>query len=119
MQKNLQEFWAVLKCSGEEYHIFLSEEEAQNACDRWNVELDSKLQAWLSGDRTVSDSLIMSKLEADLEGGCYQDYIINPAWRPGGYRLIPAYSATLEAWQDSVGCRKIAWGNPATARPAK
>jgi hypothetical protein len=119
MQKNLQGFWAVQKCSGEEYHIFLSQEEAQNACDKWNAELDLKLQSWLSGDRTISDSLIMPNLEADLEGGCYQNYIINPAWRPSGYSFIPAYSATFAVWQKSVGCHRVSWGNPATARPAK
>lgn len=116
---NLREFWSVQKCSGGKTHIFLSYDKAQAACDKWNADLNQQLERWEAGDRSISDSLISSQLEPDLEGGCYQSYTVNDAWRPSGIYHHPAYSVEEENWNDAVGFNSIDWGSPATARPVK
>ncbi len=116
---NLQPFWSVQECSGGRVHIFASVSEAQAAIDSWNEELDQQLVQWESGDHSVSDSLIESTLEPDLEGGCYFSYHIHPAWRPSGYDYHAPYSAQSYLWSDAVGHDSIQWGNPATARPSR
>lgn len=117
MNVNLIEFWTVQKASGSETYAFLSFEDAQKQVAIWNEELDNDLERWLAGDRGVSDSLISSTLEPDLEGGCYFSYHINDAWRPSGIYYHAKYS--ISPWENLANPEIISWGNPVLVRPVK
>lgn len=114
---NLVEFWTVQRASGDLTFAFLSLEDAQKQIEIWNEELDKDLERWLAGDRGVSNSLISSTLESDLEGGCYFSYHINDAWRPSGIYHHKKYS--MAPWDNLANPEIITWGNPVLARPTK
>ena len=116
---NLQEFWSVQECSGGATHIFSTQEQVEVAIERWDAELDEQFVRWESGDCTVSDSLVHSTLEPDLEGGCYLSWQVNPAWRPGGFYHHEPFTEDAAMWENDPGFDSISWGNPATARPSK
>ena len=117
MKVNLVEFWTVQRESGSKTYAFLTFEDAQKQINIWNEELDNDLEKWLGGDRGVSDSLIASTLESDLDGGCYFSYPINPAWRPGGIYYHKKYS--MKPWDNLANPELISWDNPVLERPVK
>lgn len=114
VQKNLQPFWSVAPSSGNESHIFTSEEAAVQAVNEWNQELDDLFERWEKGEYV--SLAIDSSLESDLNGGCYQSFRVHPAVRPGGINFYDIGKASFENWESSPGVDKIKWGNPATQR---
>ena len=113
---NLVEFWSVQPASGQNAHIFLSEEKAMEQSTRWRDAVYAEFEAWERGESSNS-SIVSSSIEGDGFGGCVQTFSIASHALPGGVYHHPVGTQAAEKWEDCTGYEKLAWGNPATARP--
>ena len=112
---NLVEFWTVQ--SGVESTIFTSYDEAKQAYDNWTNEVNELFTRWENGE---SVSLVInSRLEPDLNGGCYQSYSAHDCNYPGSIKHFPKYTTEQELWTNNPGYNKLTWGNPALVRFSK
>ena len=113
---NLVDFWSVQQFSGVNPHVFLSEEEAFEQSTRWRKAVEGEFAAWERGESSNS-SIVHSTIEGNGFGGCVQTFSIASHALPGGVYHHPVGTQRVGRWEDCPGYEKLAWGNPATARP--
>jgi hypothetical protein len=116
---NLETFYSVQPCSGRDRQVFKSYQEAQKTHDAWVNEVYADFERWKKGDRNVSDGIAQSRLEADVDGGCCQYFVVNDAALPSGIYTHEVGEELQDQWQDNKGAEKIRWGHLATARPRR
>ena len=88
---NLQPVFAVQLSSGWESELFPSLELAEARREAHNKAV---MKAFEDGDRSLGYSII----ESDLNGGCYQNWHINPASLAGCVYENPPFSMKAEVW---------------------
>ena len=113
--KNLQSFWSVQPASGQDSHIFASEEEAKEQSRKWTESVLEEFAAWERGETGFAG--VDSRLESTPEGGCHQYFVVSDHALPGGIYEHPTFTQPAEKWEGCPGWERIRWGNPATVRP--
>ncbi|MFZ9739740.1 MAG: hypothetical protein ACO3EZ_17230 [Prochlorotrichaceae cyanobacterium] len=114
-RKNIQAFWSVQPASGQDSHLFTSEEEAKEQSRKWTEAVMQEFAAWERGE--TSFAAVDSRLESTPEGGAHQYFVVSDHALPGGVFEHEAMTQPAEKWEGCPGFEKVRWGNPATARP--